>query len=68
MQSDDDNLMRLDCDTSGGTINLFVRVDIPEKLLTSEKVPGEGFYVELNSRNEKWLINCSYNLGKTFID
>ena len=47
---------------------LYVREDIPSNLLaTDEKNHIESFYVELNLRNEKWLINCSYNPNKTMI-
>ena len=53
---------RLDRDSNGGGIMLYVREDIPSNLLaTDEKNHIESFYVELNLRNEKWLINCSYN-------
>ena len=39
-----------------------------EKMLaTDEKNHIDSFYVELNLRNEKWLINCSYNPNKTMI-
>ena len=59
---------RLDRDSSGGDIMLYVREDIPSNLLaTDEKNHIESFYVELNLRNEKWLINCSYNPNKTMI-
>ena len=51
---------RLDRDSSGGGIMLYVREDIPSNLLaTDKKNHFESFYVELNLRNEKWLINCS---------
>ena len=51
---------RLDHDSNGGGIMLYVREDIPSNLLaTDEKNHVESFYVELNLRNEKWLINCS---------
>ena len=51
---------RLDRDSNGGGIMLYVREDIPSNLLaTDEKNHVESFYVELNLRNEKWLINCS---------
>ena len=57
---------RLDRDSNGGGIMLYVREDIPSNLLaTDEKNHIESFYVELNLRNEKWLINCSYNPNKT---
>ena len=40
---------------------LYVREDIPSKLITVDINQIEKFYVELNLRNNKWLINCSYN-------
>ena len=59
---------RLDRASNGGGIMLHVRKDIPSNLLvTDEKNHTESFYVELNLRNEKWLINCSYNPNKTMI-
>ena len=59
---------QLDCDSNGGGIMLYIREDIPSNLLaTDEKNHTESFYVELNLRNEKWLINCSYNPDKTMI-
>ena len=48
-------------------ILLYVREDIPPNLLSKETNPIEGFYVELNLRNDKWLINCSYNPHKNMI-
>ena len=53
---------RLDRDSNGGGIMLYVREDIPSILFATE-----SFYVELNLRNEKWLINCSHNPNKTMI-
>ena len=59
---------RLDRDSNDGGIMLHVREDIPSNLLTTDdKKHIEGFYVELNMRNEKWLIKCSYNPNKTMI-
>ena len=59
---------QLDYDSNGGGIMLYIREDIPSNLLaTDEKNHTESFYVELNLRNEKWLINCSYNPDKTMI-
>lgn len=51
----------------GGGILLYVREHIPSNLLTVETKPIEGFSVELNLRNGKWLINCSYNPHKNMI-
>ena len=59
---------RSDRDSNGGGIMLYVREDIPSSLLaTDEKSHIESFYVELNLRNKKWLINCSYNPNKIMI-
>ena len=46
---------------------LFVREDIPAKLIASETSPVESLYVDLKPRRQIWLINCSYNrdIGKT---
>ena len=50
----------------GGGILLYVREDIPSKLLLVEENPIEGLFVEINLRNkEKCLISCSYNPKKT---
>ena len=45
---------RLDRDSNGGGIMLYVREDIPSNLLATDKENHiESFYVELNLRNEK---------------
>ena len=46
---------------------LFIREDIPSNLLTIEEKPIESFYIELNLRNGKCLVNCSYNPHKNSI-
>ena len=58
---------RLHHDSLGGGILLCVREDIPSNLLEVETKPIEGFYVEINLHNYKWLINCSYNPHKNTI-
>ena len=50
---------RLDRDNNGGGIMLFVREDIPCKLLSTENHSMEGFHVEINLRKTKWLFYCS---------
>ena len=55
---------RLDRHSLGGGILLYVREDILTNLLELETKPIEGFYVEINLRNDKWLTNCSYNPHK----
>ena len=59
---------RLDCYSNGGGIILYVGGDIPSNLLaTDEKNHIESFYIKLNLRYEKWLINCSYNSSKSMV-
>ena len=40
---------------------LYVREDIPSKLLSIENQPIEGFYIEINLRKKKWLLCGSHN-------
>ena len=58
---------RLDRDSKGGGIMLYVREDIPSNFLASDNKPIESLYVELNLQNVKMLINCSYNPHKAEI-
>ena len=54
---------RLDRDQNVGGLLLYVREDIPCKILneyTPEK-PIENLFVEINLRSRKWLLSCSYN-------
>ena len=46
---------------NGGGIVLFIRNDIPAKVVSIDDRPIGSFYVELNFRKKKWLLNCSYN-------
>ena len=59
---------RLDRNSKGGGIILYVREDIPSKLINScTNHDKEYFLVELNLRKQKWLIICNYNPHKTMI-
>ena len=58
---------RIDRNSSGGGIMLYVREDIPSTLLKVEPLPIEGLYVELRLRSKNWLINCSYNPNRNAI-
>ena len=49
---------RLDWNRNGGDI---IRNDIPAKVVSTDGRPIECFYVELNFRKKKWLLNCSHN-------
>ena len=46
---------------------LFIRDDIPSKLLSIEKNSIETFYVEVNCQKIKWLFCCIYNPNKNNI-
>ena len=58
---------RIDQNSSGREIMLYVREDIPSNLLKVESLPIEGFYVELKLQSENWLVNCSYNPNRNAI-
>ena len=55
---------RIDRNIHEGGILLYVREDIPVKLLSVEPLPTECFFVEINLRKRKWLVCCSYNPHK----
>ena len=58
---------RFDRNGNGGGILLYIREDIPSKLLSIYQ-DIEGFSVEINLRgNKKWLLSCSYNPKKVQI-
>ena len=54
---------RLDRTMHGGGLMLFVREDIPSKLLTNIDPSSniENIFVEINLRSKKWFISGSYN-------
>ena len=58
---------RLDRDSKGGGIMLYIREDIPSNFVASDNKPIESLYAELNLQNIKMLINCSYNPHKADI-
>ena len=60
-------LYRLDRNSNGGGLMLFVREGILSNLVEAEAKPIDGFYIELNLRNDKWLLICSYNSHKNNI-
>ena len=57
---------RVDRDCHGGGILLYIRQDIPSKLLINLKISEnlEGVFVDPNFRRKKWLVFCSYNPQK----
>ena len=60
---------RLDRSSNDGRILLYVRDDIPSRLLTDYKTKDnlELLFVEVNIRKRKWLLGCSYNPHKNNI-
>ena len=54
---------RLDRNKDGGGLMLYVRDDIPAKQLKHPSLDKnfENMFVELNLRNKKWLVSCTYN-------
>ena len=52
---------RLDRDGYGGGILVYVREDIPSKLIPIKDSAIEGFFLEINMRKKKWLMCFSYN-------
>ena len=47
---------------------LFVREDIPAKLMSTENTPMEGFDIGLNLRRKKWLLCGYYNPHRNTIN
>ena len=61
------NIFRSDRNTKGGGILVYVRDDIPCKLIPMRNSTIEGFVIELKLRQKKWLLCCSYNPHRKFI-
>ena len=59
---------RLDRNSFGGGLLLYVRQDIPSKFLKVKSDWNiESICVEVNFRKRKWFINGSYNPNKSFL-
>ena len=54
-------LYRLDRNSNGGGVLVFIREDIPSTKLHFSEAGFEGFFTELNLRKSKWLGCFSYN-------
>ena len=54
---------RFDRNRNGGGVLIYIREDIPSKLLADYKLTHdiEGIFVELNLRKKKWLLFGSYH-------
>ena len=51
---------RFDRNGKGDGIQLYIRNDIPSKLIES-KLAIEGLFVVVNLRKKKWLLCCTFN-------
>ena len=59
---------RLDRNDKGDGIILYIREDIPSRVVSTESSQVGGLFVEINLRNKKkWLLCCSYNPKKDLI-
>ena len=56
-------LFRLDRNRNGGGIMIYIRDDIPSRLLSEHVFPSdiEGLFIELNFRKYKWLLLGTYH-------
>ena len=61
---------RLDRNSFGGGILLYVREDIPAKLKSNVRFDHdiEAMFIEINLRKKKWLLSVSYNPHKSLIE
>ena len=58
---------RLDRNSVGGGIFVYVREGISSKLISVNFQNREGFFLEINLRKRKWIIGFSYNLHASSI-
>ena len=61
---------KLDRNSSGSGIMLFVREEIPSKLLSEYKPNSsvENIFIEINLRSNKWLLSGTYNPNLTLLN
>ena len=60
-------IYRLDRNEYAGDTLVYVREDIPSKLIPMQSSSIEGFFIELNLRCKKWLLSCSCNSHRSLI-
>ena len=60
---------RLDWNKNGSDIILYIRSYTIASKLTSFTFPNdtESFFIEINLKDNKWLICCSYNPNRPFV-
>ena len=61
---------RLDRNAHGGGILVYFRNNITEKLLKLGNLPSdiEVIFIEMNIKSKKWLLYCTCNANKSFIE
>ena len=61
---------RVDRSKNGGGVIIYVREDIPSKVLTEHPslINLEGIFFEINLKNRKWLVFGGYNPNKHTIN
>ena len=55
------NTFHLEWNRNGGGNMLFIRSDVPAKVISTDRNPFESFYVKLKFRKKKWLLNFAYS-------
>ena len=62
--------LRLDANSKSGGIMLFIRDNIPFRLLKPGILPSnnEALFIEINLRKKKWLMCCGCNPNKSLIN
>ena len=60
-------IYRLNRNEYGSGILVYVREDIPSKLIPVQSPFVEGFFIELSLRCKKWLLNRSHNSHRSLI-
>ena len=59
---------RLDRNSKGGGILLYIRKNMPSRLIISKSKTGiQTISVEIDLRKRKWFLNCSCNPSKNLI-
>ena len=54
---------RRDRNRYGGGLLVYIKEHIPAKILVNNDLANdiEGIFIELNFKNDKWLLFCTYN-------
>ena len=62
--------LRFDRNSRGGSIMLFIRDNIPFKILKPGNLLSktEAFFMDINLRKKKWLMCCGYNPNKSMVN